>query len=83
MGIASNVTTSLYAELYGTANLGTIRSMMTMFMVISTAISPVLFGFLLDAGFTFVLIIQSSMTFVIISIILAIFIYREADNTIS
>ncbi len=83
MGIAANVTTSLYAELYGTANLGTIRSMMTMFMVISTAISPILFGFLLDAGFSFVMIIQGSITFVIISAILAIFIYREVENIIS
>ncbi len=83
MGISSNVTTSLYAELYGTANLGTIRSMMTMFILISTAVSPILFGFLLDTGFTFSIIIKGSMSFVFISAILAIFIYREAENTIS
>ncbi len=83
MGIVPNVTTALYAELYGTANLGSIRSMMSMFMVISTAISPALFGFLLDTGFSFEFIIQGSIVFVLISVFLAIFIYREAGNTLS
>ncbi|MFO8030256.1 MAG: MFS transporter [Cyclonatronaceae bacterium] len=83
MGIAANVTTALYAELYGTANLGAIRSMMTMFMVISTAISPILFGTLLDWGIPFSMIIQGSLAYMLLSIILAIFIYREAENIIS
>ncbi len=83
MGAAFNITTSLYAELYGTANLGAIRSMMTMFMVISTAVSPVLFGLLLDAGHSFEIIIKGALVFVTISIFLAIFIFREARKTTS
>ena len=83
MGTAFNISTALYAELYGTANIGAIRSMMTMFIVISTAVSPILFGFLLDFGISFDGIIQGSQIFVLISIILAIFIYREAHNIIS
>jgi len=67
-------------ELYGTANLGTIRSMMAMFMVISTAISPILFGLLLDAGHSFALIIKGAMAFVILSVFLGIFIYRAAEE---
>ncbi len=82
MGAAFTINTALYVELYGTANLGTIRSMMTMFMVISTAISPVLFGFLLDAGHSFDLIIKGAMAFVILSVLLGIFIFRSAvENT--
>ncbi len=80
MGAASNITTSIFAELYGTVNLGSIRSMMTMFMVISTAISPVLFGFILDAGHPFSVIINGSIAFVILSVILAIFVYRQSGN---
>ncbi len=83
MGTAFNVSTALYAELYGTANIGAIRSMMTMFIVISTAVSPILFGFLLDFGISFDSIFLGSQIFVLISIILAIFMYREAHNIIS
>lgn len=82
-GFGSNVKTSIYAELYGTANLGAIRSMMSMFMVLSTAVSPILFGYLLDAGITFGGIIYGSMGALIVIIFLASFIYREARNIIS
>ena len=82
MGAAFTIKTALYVELYGTANLGTIRSMMAMFMVISTAISPILFGLMLDAGYSFALIIKGAMAFVILSILLGIFIYREAGEPI-
>lgn len=44
---------SLWAECYGNKHLGAIRSMVTAIMVISTAISPILFGYILDAGFNF------------------------------
>ncbi len=80
MGAAFTINTALYVELYGTANLGTIRSMMAMFMVISTAISPILFGLLLDAGHSFALIIKGAMAFVILSVFLGIFIYRAAEE---
>ena len=82
-GFGANVKTSLYAELYGTANLGAIRSMMSMFMVTSTAVSPILFGTLLDLGVSFGFIIYGSIALLIISIISAMFIYREASRTLS
>ncbi len=81
-GIASNVKTSLYAELYGTAHIGTIRSMMSMFMVLATAASPVLFGYLLDIGITFGTIIRGSMSIMLVSIFMATFIYREAKHAV-
>jgi len=82
-GFAANIKTSIYAELYGTANLGSIRSMISMFMVISTAISPILFGYLLDLGVTFGAIIYGSMGVMLITIVLASFIYREVKNIIT
>jgi len=53
LGMSSNVKSALYAELYGTRNLGTIKSMFSSAMVFSTATSPFLFGWLLDNGFSF------------------------------
>lgn len=41
---------ALWAELYGTRHIGAIRAMLHAVMVVSTAISPVLFGALMDAG---------------------------------
>ena len=52
IGVVGPITGSLWAEVYGTGKLGSLRSLMTAFMVLSTAISPVLFGALIDAGIT-------------------------------
>lgn len=50
MGLGSTIITAVLAETYGTGNLGGIRAMFATLMVLSTAASPVLFGFLLDRG---------------------------------
>ena len=51
-GSATIVISALWAELYGIGYLGSIRSMCFSMVVISTSISPVLIGFLLDIGVT-------------------------------
>lgn len=53
-GIASPVNASLYAETYGTRSLGTVRSLFTFVMVVSTAAGPMVYSFFLDRGFSFV-----------------------------
>lgn len=40
----------MWAEVYGIARLGTIRSFAVMLMVTGTALGPATLGFLLDAG---------------------------------
>ena len=40
----------MWAELFGTGVLGTIRSAVTMYMVVASALAPFVFGALLDAG---------------------------------
>ncbi|MBZ9729280.1 MFS transporter [Salegentibacter sp. JZCK2] len=52
-GMAGTVKTSLIAEIYGTEKMGAIRSVFTMFMVISTALGPLLVGFMIDGGIDF------------------------------
>jgi MFS family permease len=51
-GTANVLMTSTWSEIYGTKNLGAIRSVTISLMVFSTALSPVLFGLLIDFGMT-------------------------------
>ena len=50
-GAMSTASGALWPERYGTRYLGAIRAMAQAVMVVSTAISPVVAGLLLDAGF--------------------------------
>lgn len=52
-GAGSTIKNALFAEVYGTEVIGAVRSMFTMMMVFSTALGPLAFGLLLDAGWTF------------------------------
>lgn len=53
VGMAGTVKSAVLAEVFGTEKLGTIRSVFTMFMVLSTALGPLIFGTLMDAGIQF------------------------------
>ena len=50
MGYGMTVGNALYAELYGTNHLGSIRGMVSTAIVFSTAIAPFIMGICLDAG---------------------------------
>ncbi|MFT5207391.1 MAG: MFS family permease [Candidatus Omnitrophota bacterium] len=49
VGFGMTVGSALWAEMYGTEHLGSIRGMTSALMVLSTAIAPIVFGALLDA----------------------------------
>lgn len=49
-GFSSNIKTTLWAELYGTRNLGGIRAMTAAIDVVASALSPALLGWAIDAG---------------------------------
>lgn len=53
IGMAGTVKSAVLAEVFGTEKLGTIRSVFTMFMVLSTALGPLVFGTLMDMGIEF------------------------------
>ena len=53
VGMAGTVKSAVLAEVYGIEKLGTIRSVFTMFMVLSTALGPLIFGTLMDIGIEF------------------------------
>jgi MFS family permease len=50
MGMGSNVKSALWAELFGTDIIGTVRSLFSSLMVLSTALCPFLMGWAIDAG---------------------------------
>ncbi len=52
-GVAGTVKTAVLAEVYGVEKLGTIRSLFTMFMVLSTALGPLILGVMIDTGIPF------------------------------
>lgn len=53
VGMAGTVKSAVLAEVFGVEKLGTIRSVFTMFMVMSTALGPLVFGTLMDMGIEF------------------------------
>ncbi|WP_209388445.1 MFS transporter [Rhodohalobacter sp. SW132] len=51
-GMAGSVKAALWAEMFGTGMIGTVRSLFSSIMVVSTAASPFLMGWWLDQGIT-------------------------------
>lgn len=52
-GAAGATGTALWAELYGVTHLGAIRALASSTMVLSTALAPVIFGWLIESGVDF------------------------------
>ena len=50
VGAYSTLSSPFYAEMYGSLHLGSIKSLATAAMVFSSAIAPVLMGWMIDAG---------------------------------
>jgi len=65
VGFGSTIKTAVIAEIYGVKSLGGIRSVFATIMILGTALSPLLFGFLLDNGYSFLHIISGGIILVI------------------
>lgn len=52
IGVSGPVINALWAEVYGTENIGAIRSMMTSLMIFATAAAPWIFGFFIELGWS-------------------------------
>jgi MFS family permease len=52
-GPAGSIATAVWADLYGLDSLGSIKSLVAMLGVYSTALSPILMGFMLDSAIGF------------------------------
>jgi len=75
IGLSPPITGSLWPEIYGSANIGTIRSVNIAIMVFSTSLSPVLFGFLIDFKVPLSVILGGCAVYVLLSSALLIFSY--------
>ncbi|MEX0608832.1 MAG: MFS transporter [Balneolaceae bacterium] len=73
MGIGSTTKSALWAELYGTNIIGTVRSLFTSLMVFSTAISPFLMGWMLDHQIPITTILMGAVITVLIGTVMAFF----------
>ena len=80
IGSGSPVGGALWAEVYGTAKLGSIRSLMSSLMIISTAISPFLFGVLIDRDLTVQQMFSGTGWVLIAALILVQFSYKSQST---
>lgn len=71
MGLSMTISSALYAELYGTKELGSIRGITSSLVVISTAAAPVLLGALMDAGVPVSRLFGGMFVFVVLGILAA------------
>lgn len=83
IGSGSPIINALWAEVYGTKHLGRIRALMASIAVISTSISPILFGYLIDHGITGSQLFFWLAMYVSLAVLLALFSYSNKKRIIT
>lgn len=68
VGFGNTIKNAIQAEFFGTASIGAVRSLFTPIMVVSTAAGPTIFGFILDAGYTFETLFLSGIVLILLII---------------
>lgn len=69
MGLGSTIKSALLADIFGVASIGAVRSLFSTVMVISTAVGPALFGYLLNQNVSFNHLIVLSIILALVSVI--------------
>lgn len=82
LGVGSSIKSALWAELYGTEIVGTVRSLLASVMIFSTALSPFLMGWLLDRGTDMTYILGIAIICVVVTTLLSFmaFLLRKDDT---
>ena len=75
IGSSPPISGSLWPEVYGIHNLGTVRSLNIAIMVFATALSPALYGYCIDHHINLEWIVGLSAVYVVASSVLMIFSY--------
>ena len=65
-GFTENISNSLWAEMYGVKNLGSIKAMLTFFGIMASASSPFLYGIILDQTVSINTLIYLSLILIIL-----------------
>ena len=66
-GISAPFIGALWAEIYGVESLGTVKALLHAAMVMASALSPLIFGYLIDWGYGIFSIVLISFIFIIFS----------------
>ncbi|AFU70407.1 permease, MFS superfamily [Psychroflexus torquis ATCC 700755] len=69
VGMSGTIKSSILAEVYGIEKLGAIRSLFTMFMVVSTALGPLIVGLMIDSGYSIKTIMLSLFGFLVVCVL--------------
>ena len=69
VGMSGTIKSSILAEVYGIEKLGAIRSLFTMFMVVSTALGPLIVGWMIDRGYSIEAIMLSLFAFLLLCLL--------------
>ena len=73
MGIGRPFISSLWAEIYGVESLGTVKALLHAGAVFASALSPLVFGYLIDWGFSIKTIVTISILIIIVSTFVPIY----------
>ena len=73
IGISTPFLGALWAELYGVESLGAVMAVLHASMVLASALSPLIFGYLIDWGFGISTIVIISIFMIIFSTILPLY----------
>ncbi len=77
VGASGPTVGSLWPEVYGTRYLGSIRSMISAFMVVSTSIAPVVLGMMIDAHLNSTEIMCVIAVYSLLGVVICQFVYRD------
>ena len=76
LGLSAPFIGSLWAELFGLESIGTVKAVFHALVVLVSALSPVLFGYIIDWGFGIGMIFFISLLMIVVSTLLPILINR-------
>ncbi|TYK66138.1 MFS transporter [Colwellia echini] len=81
IGSGSTIINAIWAEVYGTKHIGKIRALTASLTVISTSISPILFGYLIDGGITGAQLFFWLAMYVLLAMFVALFSYSKEEKS--
>ncbi len=79
VGFQSTVSAPFWAEMYGSKHLGAIKSLGAALMVFCTAVSPILFGWLIDIKISIETLALASALYMLATSLLAYYAYRQRN----
>jgi predicted MFS family arabinose efflux permease len=80
VGAGHTLVISIWAEVYGTANLGAIRSLVQALMVAISALSPFVFGELFDIGVTIETVAGACLIYIVAATVVLRVAFRGVPN---